>query len=82
MYLPLCKVADTPFHIQGDEVEWSINNLSTVAAFWLWLNREELYASPPDLGPPDSGAADDEGESWRHFEFKYYDQIFQAFLIM
>ena len=21
MYLPLCKVADTPFHIQGDEIE-------------------------------------------------------------
>ena len=22
VYLPLCKVADTPFHIQGDDISW------------------------------------------------------------
>ena len=22
VYLPLCKVADTPFHIQGDAMSW------------------------------------------------------------
>ena len=26
VYLPLCKVADTPFHIQGDEF-WSVDEL-------------------------------------------------------
>ena len=30
VYLPLCKVADTPFHVQGDE---SITNIPTVDQF-------------------------------------------------
>ena len=27
VYLPLCKVADTPFHIQGDDVNMHLINL-------------------------------------------------------
>ena len=60
VYLPLCKVADTPFHIQGDEISYVVNVYSiqwlsdicpntcnlhlALVIIWFWL----LFL---DLGP-------------------------------